>query len=339
MDNEIFAVRQGTPTTLLYGGSGNRKTSQIGNFAKYIYEKTGKKTRLITADTGGYEPIQDFIQAGLIEVFDLTKTRNPMPALKRIYAGHWADHNVIAEFGMAHSAAQLTTAELKELNALWGKPSVSDVGGYAIEGITSISELAMRNMVLKGLVINGEGVNGVLEEGFNLGAAPRTFYNVVHQYIVELFTNFPQLPVHRILYTAHESKGKDSLTETVVFGPASVGKALTPVITKYVGDLLHAESVGIARDPKKPKREAIEVRCYFQNHPDSEQPKLTWPAKARIQPAQIGALLERYPDGWFPLTFAEGIEAYFHTLDELRDKAANNVRQWMDAVRPQQAAA
>lgn len=40
-------------TLVCYGPTGSRKTSQIGEFAKYIYEKTGKVTRLVSTDGGG----------------------------------------------------------------------------------------------------------------------------------------------------------------------------------------------------------------------------------------------------------------------------------------------
>ena len=51
-------------TLVLYGPTGTRKTVSIGDFAKYIYEKTGKKTRLLTADGGGWGPIQDVVKCG-----------------------------------------------------------------------------------------------------------------------------------------------------------------------------------------------------------------------------------------------------------------------------------
>src|SRR6266566_2598144 len=58
-------------TMVLYGPTGSRKTSQIGEFAKYIYEKTGKITRLVSTDGGGWAPIQDLINAGVIDAWRL----------------------------------------------------------------------------------------------------------------------------------------------------------------------------------------------------------------------------------------------------------------------------
>ncbi len=327
-----MSTRRSTATSLLYGGSGNRKTSQIGNFARHVYQTTGKRTRLITADTGGYEPIQDYVDAGLIEVFELTKTRNPMPTVRRLAAGQWADHNEVVEFGLTNPGSTLGTDKLKQLSAMWSSAGLEDVGAYAIEGITSISEMVMKNLVQKGHVINGEGVNGVLEEGMSIGAAPRTYYGVVQQFVVEMFTNFPLLPVHRILYTAHESRGVDGLTDTPVFGPASVGKAMTASIPKYVGDLLHAEAVPLQADPKKPGNETLEVRCYFVNHPDSERRTLTWPAKARVQPSQMTELLKQFPGGYVLLNHDNGLDTYLQALAGLRGNAAEGVKQWMASV-------
>ena len=53
-------------TGLIYGESGTFKTTQIGTLARYIYRRTGKPIRLISADLGGWGPIQQEIDAGLI---------------------------------------------------------------------------------------------------------------------------------------------------------------------------------------------------------------------------------------------------------------------------------
>ena len=64
-------------TMVLYGPTGSRKTSQIGEFAKYIYEKTGKITRLVSCDGGGWAPIQDLINAGIIEAWRILSKLGP----------------------------------------------------------------------------------------------------------------------------------------------------------------------------------------------------------------------------------------------------------------------
>ena len=47
-------------TILTYGESGTGKTADVGGLALYIWEKTGKKTRLVSTDSGGWQSVQGF---------------------------------------------------------------------------------------------------------------------------------------------------------------------------------------------------------------------------------------------------------------------------------------
>src|SRR5690242_2101013 len=76
-------------TLVLYGPTGSRKTSQIGEFAKYIYEKTGKPTRLFSADGGGWAPIQDLINAGVIDAWRATDEPRLLTAIVAASKGAW----------------------------------------------------------------------------------------------------------------------------------------------------------------------------------------------------------------------------------------------------------
>src|SRR5712664_596051 len=51
---------------LLYGESGVGKTENLGLAALYVWEKYGKISRLVSADGGGWKPLQPYIDLGII---------------------------------------------------------------------------------------------------------------------------------------------------------------------------------------------------------------------------------------------------------------------------------
>src|SRR3981189_375308 len=51
---------------LLYAASGCRKTSNIGLIALYVWQKYHKRTRMVTLDGGGYDPLLSLVEEGII---------------------------------------------------------------------------------------------------------------------------------------------------------------------------------------------------------------------------------------------------------------------------------
>ena len=124
---------------LIYGDSGSTKTSQIVFLAKYIYETTGKITRMITADGGGYKPVEDsgLIEAGVIEILDFTdRVRYPyvLATLRRLARGQWPKIYVDTD---GKRKRGLREAEPDD----WKK-----VGAYAIDGIAGICDIVISNV-------------------------------------------------------------------------------------------------------------------------------------------------------------------------------------------------
>src|SRR5262245_43821377 len=118
-------------TTMLYGPSGAGKTREIGALALYVYQKTGKTTRLISADGGGWGSIQDYVDAGLIEPINISNHRTPLTVLNRLARGDWF-----------------------AANKWWSREEQGNgfdkVGMYAIEGCASVCNLLMQDQIEKG---------------------------------------------------------------------------------------------------------------------------------------------------------------------------------------------
>src|SRR5215831_13149188 len=118
-----------TNTGVVYGATGTYKTVNLGFLAKSIFAKTKKRVRLITTDTGGgaggCAPIQDIIDAGIIEVLNLVNDPSRLLLLSKIVEGYWPK-NIIN--GVRQDKKMLDPENLK------------DIGGYFFQGITSIAE-------------------------------------------------------------------------------------------------------------------------------------------------------------------------------------------------------
>lgn len=294
-------------TTLTYGGSGNFKTHGVGLYARYLYEKTGKPIRLISTDAGGWEPIQEYIDAGIINPLHVAECPDLLGMLVQLCRGYWPDKK-----------GQLVRGELN---------GIENISGYAFEGITTGAQLLMMHFAMKGQKINEDVVGMFSEAGIKFGANPRSHYGFIPQQVYGMLTDLGTLPVERVLITAHEGKGKDEFSSQLVYGPAAVGLAATNRIPPYVGDLIHYDTVEVVTAGQK----TTEVRAFFRPHPDPVT-KVLWPAKVRLSPQIIPALNQKWPDGYFALELEQGIDRYFRFQDEEKKKAASNIEEFKKGV-------
>lgn len=325
-------------TMIVYGPTGSRKTSQIGEFAKYIYEKTGKITRLISMDGGGWAPIQDLINVGIIEAWRLVEEDRPKLAVQKASQGAWP---VKLMNGLRASNEVVLPTKDQRVAAL------KNVGAYAIDGLTSIATAVMRDCVAKGQKISEDIVSKFEESDpafgtSSFGAPARAHYGFVQNFILDMIRNFSSLPVERVLYTALEGKGEDRLTKALQYGPQVAGAAITAAVPTYVGDCLHFEDYynSIGADPNNPNQKLVEmkVRCWFTSHPDPQN-GVIWPAKSRVVPEMIRELKKRLGEnGYFDLTLEKGLYAYLKAQDALLLISTDNARGWKLKVDTQREA-
>src|SRR5690348_9138139 len=206
---------------VLYGPTGSFKTSQVKLFAHYIAQTTGKATLLISCDGGGWVPCEPEVAAGMIRPYGVETSTLPLPILRKLSQGYWP-----------RDPEEKDPERIDMVPVNW-----TEVGGIAIEGWTSISQVLMRYLPDKGISVGGEDrkkpgsnmsfgvpvhVDGqvVME---NFGSNTRGDYGFVQNQLYGLVMNFNSLPVRYVLYTALESKTEDDDRSTV-FGPAIAGK-------------------------------------------------------------------------------------------------------------------
>lgn len=294
-------------TSLVYGASGSFKTHSVGLFAKYQYEKTGKPIRLISTDAGGWEPIQEYIDAGIIMPLHVAECVDLLGVLVQLCRGYWPD-----------AQGRLVKGE---------ENGIENISGYAFEGITTSAQLLMMHFAMKGQKINEDVVGVFKESGIQFGANPRSHYGFVPQQIYGMLTDLGTLPVERVLITAHEGKGQDEFSKQLVYGPAAVGLAATNRIPPYVGDLLHYDTVEVVNGTSK----STEVRAYFKPHPDPVT-RVLWPSKVRMNPSLIPALNQKWPEGFIRLELESGIDRFFRFQDNENKKAKERVERFKQEV-------
>lgn len=309
-------------TMVIYGPTGSRKTSQLRDFAKYVYEMTGKKTRMISMDGGGYGTAQDVIDAGILEVWRVVEEEKPLAMLQHASLGKWPK--------TLKDGARVGNALASDMK---------DCGAYAVEGWFSIANAVMRYLVGKGQKINEDVVSKFTEDSdfgqLSFGAPSRGHYGFAQNCILDLIRNFSGLGRSRIIYTSLEGKGEDKMTKALSYGPATAGGAITAAIPQYVGDCLHFEDfqVDIGADPdnKGQKLTDTQVRAWFTSHPDS-QTGVMWPAKARVIPPKVEEFKKIMgKNGYFNLK-DKSLYDYLKAQDELLNAGTNEMLEWKRKV-------
>jgi hypothetical protein len=317
---------------ICYGDSGCLKSTAAKHFSHYLYERTGKCCLLLSMDGGGWAPMQPEIDAGIISAYRCN-IEVPLPTLRKISQGYWPRNP---------AATKAADTDLRAVD--WGK-----FGGVIVEGVTSISQAMMRHLADKQIKTGEEAtspfsqrviVDGALTTETFAGNS-KAHYGFVQNQLYSLITNFNSLPCDYVFFTGLESRAEDD-DRTPIYGPQIAGKKATALIPSWVGDCIHAQGTAVRRtvavpDPADPTKkvdtEIVDtvVRMYFVKHPDPVT-NIMFPAKPRVTPEQIPALMERYPGGFFQPGLDKGFDEYLKFVDELTVQQRGQVDEWRRKV-------
>lgn len=304
-------------TLLIFGDSGTFKTSNLGLAAKYIYRKTrGKQVRLVTAEQ--FRPILHLVTAGLIDVCSVTRSNNPLVTLRKLSYGWWMD-----ETG-------------QKLVPPKGKLE-DTVGGYLIEGTTSISDILMEDARDKQRQLGQQPVGKFMEEDEKFCNNPLDHYGFVQREMLARIRSFAALTVDYVIFTGHEAKGEEEVSRSPIRGPGLTGTAATDKVGKEVGSLIHFESYSEATevaDPKTKVRSTIvrnSVKGFFVPHPDPKVPGVIYKCKTRVPMERFEDLMKIFPGGYFEPTLTSGLDRYLEVEDSLTESSVGGVGEWMEA--------
>lgn len=286
---------------LLYGATKTRKTSNIGIAALYCWEKYGLRTRLATADTGGFEPIQSLVDEGIIEQpLVLVGRQFPIETVDMLCQGYWP-----AEVNDPKSPM----VAVKD----W-----SGVGLVAIEGLTSIGSMIMRHWQSTRQRLS-QDPNYVYTDGaHSYSGSNQSYYGEVQTRIYDFVVKSSTLPVRKVIWTALEARGEDR-DKTPVYGPAIEGKKSIGKAGQWFGNMLHFEMIQreVAKDAQGQIKLTSDVVMYLKPHADPIS-KIPFHAGTRA-PFQLASELPDYMDA--------DIGKLYAVLETLKERARAGLRK------------
>jgi len=315
---------------LIYGPTGTFKTTAVAHFARWIAEQTGKATLLFSSDGGGWEPVEEEVRAGMIRPYRCDPNTIPLPIVRKVSQGYWPEN-----------------PEEPDVSLLNFRPvNWAEVGGIAVEGLTSLGTMLMRHAADKNLKMGEEAtskfsqpirVDGqIVYETF--GGSSKGHYGGVQNQLYSMVTNFQSLPVHYVLFTGHEKRyAEDGELQCGVSVP---GKAITALVPTWVGDCIHAQDIRVPVKVKVPdpakggeltEQEVVRIyaRYYFVKHVDPQTGAI-FDAKPRVTHSKALELEKRFPGGFFMPTPNGGFDEYLRAVEALANDAAqaDSLKDW-----------
>jgi len=251
---------------LLYGPTGEGKTTNIIRLIMEMYKETKKSSRVYVGE-GSRVSYEDsgLVEAGIVKLVDYSIFDYPLTILNRLTEG-WVP------------------VDPDDPNSKWVKLTPEEVANtalWAFEGLTVVGALIMGDKPgglayrsARGEKIGQDSPISILEpSGLKVGGNPQSHYGVAQRNIEGLLTRSKALPGF-VFWTAHERVAEDQGTN--IIGPDVIGRALTPGVMKQFGNTLHcctAMKVGKKTDTMTGKAVNTverEYRIYIRDHGDPD---------------------------------------------------------------------
>lgn len=297
---------------LIYGDSDSGKTTQLGFIAQYIYKKYGKKSRLISADGGGWEPLQHLVQEGIVAPLDITAEDYLLFTVRRLLKGHWV--------GKKKDGTRVMVPPEK---ARW-----EEFGAVFIEGTTSLGDGFMRHIGTQEVKIGTEDASSRYREGGGgndisdyevFATNSKGHYMVVQNEIQNLILMGKKLPVQMVVWTGHVGRGEDERAKVGKYGPQLAGSAMNLKIVKDFGEVFHLHNFPIE---KKDEGGIVTIEknlvAFYKSHPDFVT-GLEYLAKSKFPLEGLEELEKQFPGGYISLGRKGGLDKYFEFVDKWID--------------------
>ena len=245
----------------IFGDSGDGKTALIGEFAKWVFKQSGgkidpstkravggKRTRVYSADSGGWQTIQPLVDVGIVEVVPMLLIPNAFSWIDKIAKGMVPVEKVM-------NGKKITSWEQK----------LEGIGCCAYEGITAFSDCLMQNMADKaaaGINIGGDGAFNFTDGDKIIGSNNRGHYMQAQSGVARaIATSQWMLPSDMyVIWTAMARRGEDENTSTVL-GPQAAGKALTHDLPRWF-----VYTMRVSAEPQEDG--SVKHRLYLEDHKD-----------------------------------------------------------------------
>jgi energy-coupling factor transporter ATP-binding protein EcfA2 len=263
-------------TIALYGDSGSGKTTQAGEYAKFVRRTRGKNAVLFSSDMGGFDSISSLVRLGVATPVELGPDDDPWI---------WIDE------------------------AVSGSGLSSDVGLVIFDSATSQSEALLsacahsdwqigQRPSQKFTVSRGKG-----NDKRNLVVPSNTdaHYGIVQSFMLDAIWKSTFLTRKGIdviwTFSVHRSEEQD---RTPILGPKLAGKALTAAIPKWFRYTFMLASIPV--DGEAPRHvlyttEHQELSGMGHSFGNARYPLGVSPLPAIIEPASLVAAIEMIEAG------------------------------------------
>lgn len=249
---------------LLYGAGGAGKSTWCCHQGAYIWKTTGKKTRIVGMDGGGYKPYIPLLSAGAASYLAVEKwdERNLFTTLERLSKGYWPEDvdEPNSELLPPTSVARLCPlceAEIPTKDMPKACPSckkvfppgmkikrkvslqngAEDVGLVVFEGATAFGMHLMKALKVAepegGMVVK-------LDDGGKVSQSGQHHYGIGQSYLADFINNSRHIPTNYVTWTALEFRGDDGYGKPT-YGPAFPGKKMTSQAIPWFTDVIHLE--------------------------------------------------------------------------------------------------
>jgi hypothetical protein len=205
------ALKEGI-SILLYGDTGDGKTTLIGEYAEDKFKRTGLITRVYTADPGGWRGLIPYVKLGIIEIVNLANMPQPWEWISEVIKG------------------KLPVSVGSAVNWVLDPAANARVGVYAFEGGTAFGDVLMQDMSRKnaeGQVVGPQPPNFRVTEGKVkwAGTSPSQFGSAQTVLTIAVQESFKLSG--DVIWTCMARRAGDADTTAPILGPQFVGKALT----------------------------------------------------------------------------------------------------------------
>lgn len=216
----------------LFGDTGSGKTTQVGELAKDVRKRLGKRTLYVAGDLGGYQSIAPMERAGFLEVVSFSQDSAADP---------WSWVNT----------------------ATSGSLLKDDVGLVAFDSATSMSE-AILNVITKtpGQVGQQKTQRFSVGGGLVVGANNESHYGLVQSFLLDQIWRSTWLAAKGVdvLWTFGLDRS-EKVDASLVIGPKLAGHALTSQIPKWFQYFFRMVSIPVMGAPAR-------HLLYLQEQPD-----------------------------------------------------------------------
>jgi len=294
--------------TLAYGETLHGKTSFLDSVMQYLL-KQNPNTRARLATCENFDSLQPWIDAKVLDVWQLDQRDEPFDTIALASLGYWPIDPTDPTSKLLPPEKQKDFS-MVEARFFEGMATYCDfmMGGYAKGGLAARSGRGER-------IGPAEETISFTDGGQKVGGNPRTHYNIAQRWIHGAVTNSKKLPGH-VIWTSHEVVAKDDRSQKPILGPELVGTAATSSATRWFGNTIHVLRVD-KRIPATQGRETAlvsEYRLYLKAHYSDEIPTIPYKAVLRVSP-----MIQEKADAIVPLYILNNSNAYSQLM-EIRSK-------------------